>query len=129
MNLDQYEIKAESTLTIFEFISEGRKGKIPEIIQFQETKQEGLYNLVLGDKDLMSGRIDDLAVSNNGDSEKVLATVVAAAYAFFHKHPEAWVYATGSTKARTRLYRMGITKFYMEMIRDFELYGEADYEW
>jgi len=55
----------------------------------------------------------------------VLATVVAALYAFFDKHPDAFVYATGSTKARTRLYRMGITRFYEEMSQDFDLYGQV----
>lgn len=64
-------------------------------------------------------------MSNNGDSEKVLATIVAALYAFFDKYPGAFVYATGSTKARTRLYRIGITRFYKEMIQDFVLYGQV----
>jgi hypothetical protein len=56
--------------------------------------------------------------------EKVLATVVSAVYAFFDKHPDAMVYATGSTQARTRLYRIGITKFYEEMNKDFYLFGQ-----
>ena len=42
---------------------------------------------------------------------------------FFDRNPEAIVYATGSTPARTRLYRMGITKFYDEIQSDFYLYG------
>ena len=63
--------------------------------------------------------LDDLAISNNGDTEKVLGTVVAALYAFFDRHPGAIVYATGSTPGRTRLYRMGITKFYEEIKNDF----------
>jgi hypothetical protein len=54
--------------------------------------------------------------------------VVAAFYAFFDKYPEAFVYATGSTKSRTRLYRIGITKFYEEMIQDFNLYGQVGNE-
>jgi len=29
---------------------------------------------------------------------------------FTDKEKDVWVYATGSTPARTRLYRMGITK-------------------
>ena len=110
-------------------MSEGPKGKIQKLIQFQETNREGLYNLSFGDKALLTGNVDDLSVSNNSDSEKVLATVIAALYAFFDKYPEAWVFATGSTKARTRLYRMGITKFYSEMVKDFELYGQANLEW
>ncbi len=48
---------------------------------------------------------------------------VAAVYAFFDKHPEAYVFATGSSDARTRLYRIGITRFYEQMMKDFYLYG------
>jgi len=54
----------------------------------------------------------------------VLGTVVAALYAFFEKNPEALVYATGSTLTRTRLYRIGITKFYDEIQNDFHLFGQ-----
>ena len=49
--------------------------------------------------------------------------MVAAAYVFLDAHPTAYVYAEGSTKARTRLYRMGINRFYEEMQHDFFLYG------
>jgi len=34
----------------------------------------------------------------------------SAVYAFTDKEKDVWVYATGSAPARTRLYRMGITK-------------------
>jgi hypothetical protein len=94
MKLDRYELKAGENLTTFEFISEGPKGKIPKFIQFSPTNLKGLYNLAFGDKDLKTGEIDDLSISNNGDSEKVLATVVASVYAFTEKNPEAWIYAT-----------------------------------
>ncbi len=60
-----------------------------------------------------------------------MATVVAAVYAFFDKHPKAYIYATGSSDARTRLYRIGITKFYEQMMPDFYLYrqvGDEFYE-
>ena len=94
------------------------------MIEFQATTVPGVYNLAFGDKDPETGELNDLAVTNNGDSEKVLGTVVAALYAFFDKNPEALVYATGSTPGRTRLYRMGITKFYDEMQKDFHLLGQ-----
>jgi hypothetical protein len=125
MKVEKYALKAERTLTVFEFISEGPNGNIRKLIQFQETNEPQLFNLAFGDKDLYTGEIDDLAISNNGDSEKVLATVVAALYAFFDKYPDAFVYATGSNAARTRLYRMGITRFYKEAIEDFILYGQV----
>lgn len=53
-----------------------------------------------------------------------MATVIAALYAFCEHHPDAFVYATGSTAARTRLYRIGITLFYEQVQNDFLLYGQ-----
>lgn len=79
--------------------------------------------MAFGDKDELTGDFDDQAASDNGDSEKVLATVVQALYKFFDSYPSATVYATGSTKVRTRLYRMGIRRHLDEVIQDFELYG------
>ena len=82
-----------------------------------------------GDKDPTTGHLNDTIISNNGDSEKVLVTVVAAIYAFTDKHQDIWVYATGSTKSRTRLYRMGITKYLSQAKKDFEVYGEVGEDW
>ncbi len=129
MKLDRYELKAGSSLTTFEFLSEGKKGKIIKIVQFQQMNLPNLYNLAFGDRDLVTGQVQDLAVTDNGDSEKVLATVVAAVYAFAFKYPEAWVYATGSTEARTRLYRMGINKYFDIVQEDFDIMGEDQNEW
>ena len=129
MKLPKYEIEAEDSLEVFEFVSEGQKGSIPKLIKFSETTLKGFYNLAFGDKNLLTGEIDDKVVSNNGDSEKVLATIVSAVYAFTDREKEAWVYATGSTPARTRLYRMGITKYIEEVRQDFEVYGLLSGEW
>ena len=124
MRVEKYHLKSDNTLTYFEFIRVGSKGAICKMIEFQVTSTSGLYNLAFGDKEPETGELDDLAITNNGDTQKVLGTVVAALYAFFDKNPEALVYATGSTPARTRLYRMGITKFYNEIQNDFYLYGQ-----
>lgn len=64
-----------------------------------------------------------------GDSEKVLATVVGAVYAFCDKNPNAWVFATGSTPSRTRLYQIGITKYHQELTEEFEIFGQIGEEW
>ncbi|MCW3108083.1 MAG: hypothetical protein JWQ09_2589 [Segetibacter sp.] len=124
MKIEKYHLKSDNTLTYFEFISVGSKGAIRKMIEFQTTSTPNLYNLAFGDKNPETGELDDLAISNNGDTEKVLGTVVAAVYAFFNRNPEAIIYATGSTPARTRLYRMGIIKFYDEIQNDFYLYGQ-----
>ena len=126
MKLPRYELIAEKSLMVFEFTSEGAKGQIPKLIKFSETALKGFYNLAFGDKDLKTGDIDDKAISNNGDSEKVLATVVSAVFAFTDLNKDVWVYATGSTKSRTRLYRMGITKYFDEVKQDFHVFGMLD---
>jgi hypothetical protein len=129
MTLPKYPLASSDTLMTFEFISEGPKGIIHKLVRYQQTNVKGIYNLAFGDKDQTTGDIDDTVISNNGDSEKVLATVVATVYAFTDKYPDAWIYASGSTKARTRLYRMGITKFLAEIQEDFEILGEKTDDW
>ena len=129
MTLDRYELSAGNNLTTFEFLSEGSKGQIIKIIQFQEMNIKNIYNLAFGDKNLNSGKINDKIVTDNGDSEKVLATVVSAIYAFADRYPDSWIYATGSSTSRTRLYRMGINKYYRIVIEDFEIMGEYRNEW
>ena len=64
MILDRYEIKAGSNLTTFEFLSEGRKGEIMKIIQFQQMNLDNLYNLGFGDKNLVTGALDDKVVTD-----------------------------------------------------------------
>ena len=76
MNLSNYPLSAEDDLTTFEFISEGPKGLIRKLVQFTPTNLQGFYILAFGDKDNETGQIDDLAISNNNDTEKILATVV-----------------------------------------------------
>lgn len=40
-----------------------------------------------------------------------------------------WVYATGSTASRTRLYRMGINKYFNVVSEDFDIMSEYQNEW
>jgi hypothetical protein len=129
MKLPRYQLKSSESLCTYEFVSEGPNGKIVKIIQYTSTNLKGVYNLAFGDKDKNTGQIDDLVISNNGDSEKVLSTVIASVYAFTDKYPDAYIYASGSTTARTRLYRMGISKYLEEVIADFEIYGETNDLW
>lgn len=129
MKLPKYQLKAEKSLMVFEFISQGPKGEIAKIVKYSETNLKDLYNLAFGDKDFRTGEINDRTISNNGDSDMVLATVVSTVYAFTDKYPDSWVFATGSTKARTRLYRMGISKYLLEIKKDFQVFGLRNDEW
>jgi len=123
MNKPKYLYKSERFLTVFEFISEGPKGQIKKMVQYTDTGTENVFNLAFGDYDEETNSINDISITNNGDSTKVLATVASTVYAFTEKHPNAWIFATGSTVVRTRLYRMGITNNIEEIIVDFDVYG------
>ena len=129
MKLERYELKAENTLMVFEFVSDGPKGKIKKLIQYSETNLKDFYNLGFGDEDALTGDIDDKVITNNGDSQKVLATVAATVYAFTDRYPDSWIYATGSNIIRTRLYRMGITNNLLEIQKDFDVYGLKETQW
>ena len=129
MRLPKYPLVSSDNMMTFEFISEGQKGHIQKIVRYQPMYLKDVYNLVFGDKDHSTGSIDDMVISDNKDSEKVLASVVSTVYAFTEKLPDAWIYATGSTKSRTRLYRIGITKFLSEVEEDFEVLGERNDNW
>lgn len=78
---ERYELKAEKALLVFEFISTGPRGEIAKLVQYSETNLKDFYNLGFGDKDPQTGDIDDRVISNNGDSQKVLASVAATVYA------------------------------------------------
>src|SRR5665213_189303 len=129
MKLPKYPLASSDKMMTFEFVSEGKKGLIHKLVLYQPTNLKRLCNLAFGDKDLETGDVDDKVISDNGDSEKVLSTVVATIYAFTDKYPQTWIYATGSSKARTRLYRMRISKFLEEVKIDFEILGEFNDEW
>ena len=119
MNKPKYLYKTEDKFAIFEFVNEGPKGSIKKMVEYSETATENVYNLGFGDYDETTKSVNDLSVTNNGDSLKVLATVASTVYAFIEKHPNAYILATGSTNVRTRLYRMGITNNLAEITDDF----------
>lgn len=129
MNLPKYPFTSSNRQMTFEFTSEGPKGLIHKLIHFQRIGIGIVFNLAFGDKEPAGRQINDTITSNNGDGEKVLATVVATIYAFTDKYPHYWIYVTGSTQSRTRLYRMGISKYYHEVIDDFEVLGDREGEW
>ena len=82
-----------------------------------------ISNIILGNYLEDTGYIDVFAVSDNQDTEKILGTVFTVLVDFIGHFPDMYVYAIGSTEARTRLYQMGISK-YWNYIKDILLvYG------
>ena len=107
------------------FISKGPKGKIEKAVRFYKVADEPFfqYSLSFGDWDERWGRINDRIVTNNGDRQKILATVAAIVIDFTVGNSDAGVFATGSTPSRTRLYQMGIGMYYSVIAAVFEIQG------
>ena len=123
MRLKTYPLEANESLMTFEFTSEGPKGFIRKRVQFQRMNRKNMYNLAFGDVNIVTDDFDDKVVTDNNDSETVLATVAATVYIFTDKYPSATVYAKGSTLARTRLYRIGISNNLGEISKRFMIHG------
>ncbi len=130
MNLDTYNLGSKPGFLSFEFTSEGPKGKIRKIIQFNKIiGQNNTYNLGFGDSD-EEGNMDDLVVSNNKDSQKILVTVATSVIIFTDNYPNALVLAQGSTPSRIRYYTMGISKHLQAIAGKFEIWGAlSENEW
>lgn len=120
MDLERYDIEQIDEFT-YRFFSTGAKGKFEMRIRFTNTWQN-TFNLGFGAIDPVSGALDDLIELRNGDSQKILATVANAVLAFLELHPLMRVYATGSTKSRTRLYQMGINRV-LPLLSDYIITG------
>lgn len=82
MDLEKYELRSAPDLMSFKFISEGIQGNIEKIVLYSKVPYQILpiYNLGFGDKDPETGEPSDTVKSNNGDRDKVLATVASTVY-------------------------------------------------
>lgn len=131
MNLDVYPIKTNDSQLDFEFESHGPKGTIIKVVRFSPQNANGItyFNLGFGDLNHETAAIDDLSKSNNGDREKILATIAHIVLIFTLHFPDVMVYAQGSTNARTRLYQMGIAAHLDEIQEVLNVYGYTRGDW
>lgn len=123
MNEPSYEFKKIADKYTFEFESVSEEKIIKKIIEFSLLDaNRSLYNVALVDI-LDNGSASDVAVTNNNDMPKVLATVYQAIEYFLNKHPTSRIYIEGSTKSRTRLYQIAIAKYKEELEPKFTILG------
>jgi len=125
MNLDKYQIRIDEDFLFFRFVSDGNLGRINKVIQYDKMSND-VYNLGFGDENPLTGQVDDTVVTNNGDMTKILATVASSIYVFTQRNKNAWVYVTGSSQSRIRLYRMAINKYVNEISEDFVVYASLE---
>ncbi len=126
MQYPKYQaLTTKPDFTGFSFISMGPKGNFEIEVQFTfilQNEDSIFYNLGFGTI-AKNGELNDAVVLNNGDRDKILATIVGFIVIFFEQYPTASIFFSGSTPARTRLYRRAITLNLKELQRDFEIIG------
>jgi|SRR5882757_6382728 len=128
MKYPRYPVIASDDYHMYLFFSEGPRGKIPKGVIYSQI-EENLFNLSFGDWNKELQNLDDSSRSNNGDRNKVLATVAFTALDFTGKFPNARIVAEGSTSSRTRLYQMGIADNLLEIKKNFDVEGLFSKHW
>jgi hypothetical protein len=128
MEQPSYPFKKYNRELLFEFESVSDTKTIRKIIAYELVdEKEKIFNLSLVDKN-EEGTVSDMVVSNNNDMEKVLSTVIQTLPAFFTEFQGSKIFFSGSTPARTRLYRIVIAKYYHEFERDYSIFGFLNQE-
>ena len=133
MEKDRYTYSKVSDIVVYDFFSEGPKGRIRKMVRYNWMDTEELsgrvYNLSFGDVDETLNSMDDKAVSNNLDKEKILRTVADTIIEFTKDRPNMLVFAQGNTPARNRLYQMMINSSWKEIVSQFVVLGFLDDQW
>jgi hypothetical protein len=120
-----YSIYEDDDLGIFEFMSIGKNGVVRKRIEFAKTETKGVYSLAFGNV-RVDGSLDDQDISDNGDRNKVLATVAGAVDRYTIRYPRRWIYFCGNTPAKTRLYRIAVGLNLEDLSKTFEIFAAVE---
>ena len=106
----------------FDSISEG--SAMQKVVAFKQSEENDLlYSLVFGNV-AENGEIDVYTTNASNENMKViLGTVISTIEIFFKHHPDKIITFTGSTPARTQLYRAVIGKFIDNQELLYNIYG------
>jgi hypothetical protein len=129
MNYDHYiDLKFTEDYHLFLFYSDGPKGRLKKLVVYSMINNlPDTFNLGFGTLKVNSvgnEYLDGTEISDNGDRDKILATIALTAYTFIDKYPDKKIYLTGSDKIRTRLYQMAIAYAYEELSEKFRIFGD-----
>jgi hypothetical protein len=108
-----------------DFTSKGHRGNIPKRILFIPTEDPEMDDLEFGDI-TQNGDINVYSISNNGDRDMILATLIDAIGRYTQLYPDRWIHFSGSTEGRTRMCRMAISRNLEEHSRSFDICVNAN---
>ena len=122
MTQPYYEFESPDSL-VYYFESTGTNRIIPKVVVYTPVA-EGADIYYLGFGDIQEdGSVDDKAISNNQDIEKIMATVIQTILHFLETYPQKSVFFEGSTEARIRLYQIIISREYQSISKRFSIQG------
>jgi|GEM_PF-530375 hypothetical protein len=119
------QLESVPDLSIFRFKSKGPVGLITKEIRFAELPDSGMYSVHMGDIK-QNGDFDQSAISNNGDRNRVLATVIVAIEIYTKKYPARSILIGGFNEQRARLFRMAIGVNFERISRVFTVLEVLD---
>lgn len=129
MNYPSYVFHSNEDPTQFFFESIGPKGIIQKSVILTPTEENNIFNLGLVDVDSISGELSDMVVTDNGDTNKILATIFQIIWQYTGRNPTHWIIFAGNSSARNRLYRMAINHALNEIYKSFSLLGFTGDNW
>jgi hypothetical protein len=129
MNFKHYDYTSSEDFYEYSFLSQGPNGLIKKSVIYSCISEDPLiYNMAFGDVDL-HGEINDRIISDNHDRDVVLATVASTINDFSDRYGNNFIFAIGSTAARTRLYQIRIARFLNEVNQYLDLWGYNNDNW
>ena len=125
MKYESYDIVTRAKdLSSFDFMSKSNYRSYLMRIAFVPTRNAKVFQLIFGNL-VAENEIDDISVNDNGDRNKILATIADAVNKYTKRYPARWIYFAGSSKSRTRLYRLAIGLNLEELSLTFDIYART----
>jgi hypothetical protein len=121
MDQPVYDVKVLEDGFRFDFLSIGHTATHKAII-FDETEMPFLYSLTLVEVQ-WDGKLSACINNSNADVKPTLATVFKAIETFTTNNPRAIVGFQGNTEAKTRLYRIAISRHLDSFLDKFLIWG------
>ncbi len=118
---EHYELYPSKEEHLFYFVSEGSRGRILKLIHFTPTRYKR-WNLAFGD--YRNGYLDDQVVSNNDDLQKIMKTIIQAAYDFCEIYPERSIEIVPVDEKRKTLYNAIVRRNFETFSKSFVIKGE-----
>lgn len=119
---EYWPLEASDENRIYTFLSRGPKGDIKMMIQFTSDIAEEVFILAFGNQK-SDNTLDYIVINNNGDRNKIIATVIKAVHEFTDYYPDAFVFFSGSSNGRNRLYRAAISTYLQSHLSKFNIWG------